>query len=140
MIPLNNMIRNLLGLLLVSLLCAQSANADAPIDIMPLPQHVTLNGFRLPVGKSLTVHYSKLSSARLQHATERLANAWQTRTSVETKVVESDESKAALVISCDSLSPEIPAVSADESYSLDINSKHAVLHATNEIGVLRRHI
>jgi len=137
MIPLNNMIRNLLGLLLVSLLCAQSANADAPIDIMPLPQHVTLNGFRLPVGKSLTVHYSKLSSARLQHATERLANAWQTRTSVETKVVESDESKAALVISCDSLSPEIPAVSADESYSLDINSKHAVLHATNEIGVLR---
>ena len=131
------MIRNLLGLLIVSLTCALSAHAESALDIMPMPQHVEANGFRLPVGKSLTVYYSNVSSTRLQQATERVALAWQTRMSGEMKLADATEPKALLVITCDALSPDIPAVSTDESYSLDINAKRAVLHAANEIGVLR---
>ncbi len=131
------MIRTLLGSFIFLVISSFGTAADTSIDVMPLPQQYQLNGFRLPIDKTFTVHYSQISSPRLNRATARLIAAWQTRSAITFKVTDAPRAKAALVIECDALSSDIPAVTTDESYKLEINSKQAILHANNEVGVMR---
>jgi hexosaminidase len=131
------MIRKLLVSYLFFVTYALSNAADASIDVMPLPQHFEFNGFRLPIGKTLTVHYTQISSERLRLASNRLLTAWQPRLTQELKLIEVPDNKSELLIDCGALSSNIPEVQQDESYKIEINSKQAVLHATNEVGVLR---
>jgi hexosaminidase len=105
---------------------------------MPVPASVRFNPGRLPITKSFTVHATSRADERLQAAIERMLRRLEGRTVMELqRGAASDANTATLVIETQGPGQLVPSVGEDESYSLEVCDKQAILRAPTVVGALR---
>ena len=132
---------------ILTLICALSVSAQATGEtdppgarhaLMPVPANVSWGTGRLPVTKSFTVASRGHTDERLRSGVNRVLRRLEGRTVLELpRVLASDAGSAALVIEAGGPGMGVPSVEEDESYTLDINSRQAVLRAPTVVGALR---
>lgn len=138
--------RNYLSLILF-LFCSSSAYAQtvaptAPAanqhNLMPVPLSVRFNPGKLPISRSFTVAVKGKVDPRLQGGIERAVRRIEARTVMElTRGLASDTATATLVVESGGPGKTVPSVDEDESYSLEVSDRQALLKAPTSIGVLR---
>lgn len=118
---------------------------DSPAhNLMPVPAELKFSAGRLGVTNAFSISVTGHEDGRLQAALLRSIRRWEERTGLSFArtrdarlALASDPASAALVITCDSGGPAVPALEQDESYSLEITSSQARLRATTVIGAMR---
>jgi hexosaminidase len=134
-------------LVILSLICAtsafaQTAGAANPVatqhQLMPVPASVHFNPGRLAVNKSFKVVATGHKDARLQAAIERFLRRIEGRTVMELqRGLAADAASATMLVEAVGAGKTVPSVQEDESYSLEVTDRHAVLKAPTVVGVLR---
>jgi hexosaminidase len=105
---------------------------------MPVPSSVRFNPGRLPITKSFTVGTRGRTDERLQAAIDRMLRRLEGRTVMELqRGPASDANTATLVIETQGPGKPVPSVDEDESYSLEVSDKQAMLRAPAVVGALR---
>ncbi|HYY43206.1 MAG TPA: beta-N-acetylhexosaminidase, partial [Pyrinomonadaceae bacterium] len=104
----------------------------------PVPASVRFNPGRLVIDKSFTVaargHVDERLRAGLDRALRRLAG----RTVIELPhTLANDAGAATLVLDCKGPGQSVQTVDEDESYTLDVTDRQAVLNAATVVGALR---
>jgi hexosaminidase len=133
----------LLALLLANapLAMAQQSQMNAKPEtrnLMPMPASVQFRSGKLALAKSFTVAASGVSDARLQGGVDRALRRLERRTGLEfARGLASDAATATLVVKCDGPGKTVPAIGEDESYSLEVSDRQAVLSAPTVVGALR---
>ena len=106
--------------------------------LMPVPASVRFNPGRLAVTKSFSVAARGHVDERLRAGVERAVRRLEGRTVLEfPQGLAGDANGAALVVECKGPGQTVPSVEEDESYSLDVSDKQAVLRAATVVGALR---
>src|SRR5215813_7036425 len=106
--------------------------------LMPVPVSVAFQNGRLKIDASFTVLVKGHSDARLEGAIHRVARRLSGRTGLEfSHATIADPQAATLLIQCNGPGKPLPSVEEDESYSLDVSDKQAVLKAATVTGVMR---
>ena len=128
-------------LLLVMTIGESIAVAQEPapkLNLMPVPAAIKFHPERLVVDSSFTIATRGHSDARLEGAIARFRRRLEGRTvlSLSTTLAPDDQTTT-LVIQCEGPGRNIPAVNENESYRIDITSRHAVLNAPTVVGVIR---
>jgi hexosaminidase len=140
---MNAKVISLVALLLLCALCLAAdlnASADTPVrhNLMPAPAEVSFQAGRLPVNASFTVALKDYSDARLKAGLDRALRRLEQRTGFQfARGFAADPSAATLVVECRGAGKAIPALDEDESYSLQVTDKQAVLAAPTVVGALR---
>ncbi|MGH9939148.1 MAG: beta-N-acetylhexosaminidase, partial [Blastocatellia bacterium] len=119
-----------------------SAEAQEPRhNLMPTPAEVHFQPGRpgnLDVGKSFTVAVRGHNDKRLEAGIGRAMRRLEGRIGMELKRgLAIDDGPATLVIECREAGQAVPSLNEDESYSLEVTDKQAVLKAATVIGALR---
>jgi hexosaminidase len=105
---------------------------------MPVPASVRFNPGRLPITKSFTVLARGRADERLQAAIDRMVRRLEGRTVMELqRSPASDANTATLVIETQGPGQAVPSVDEDESYSLEVSDRQAMLRAPTVVGTLR---
>ena len=121
----------------VSLAVAQQP-APQTHNLMPVPASVTFNSDRLPVDESFKVGTRGYSDARLQAAIARFVKRLEGRTVLSfAPGLAPDDQMTTLIVHCEGPGQEIPAVTENESYRLDITDRQALLRAPTVVGAIR---
>jgi hexosaminidase len=106
--------------------------------LMPVPASVRFNQGRLPITKSFTVAAKGHVDDRLRAGVERAVRRLEGRTVMEfQRGLVNDPSTATLVVETQGPGNAVPSVNEDESYSLEVSDRQAVLRAPTVVGVLR---
>jgi hexosaminidase len=133
-------INRYLSLLLIPI-CVSLANAQetAPkLNLMPVPASVKFHPERLKVNDSFKVATRGHSDDRLKAAIARFVRRLEGRTVLSlTPGFAPDDQMTQLIVHCDGPGRNIPAVSENESYSIDITDRQALLKAPTVVGVIR---
>src|ERR1043166_926465 len=121
---------------------AQTPAGDAPLaprhHLMPVPASVRFGAGRLAVNKSFAVAARGHVDERLRAGVARAVRRLEGRTVLELPLeLSSDANAAALVVECKGPGQNIPSVDEDESYTLDVTDRQAVLRAATVVGALR---
>lgn len=107
-------------------------------NIMPVPYQLTQSGGTLTVDSSFTVSVSDGGNKMLTAAVQRFLARLIARTGIQSiRTTPSNDNPATLNIICHEKSRTIPAVVENESYTLEVGSRMAVLSAATRFGVLR---
>ena len=107
-------------------------------NLMPVPSSVQFLEGRLPVKDSFKVAIAGQSDARVEAAVSRFLKRLQGRTTLTlVSGMTTDIAAASLVIKANAPGQQIPALSENESYQLDISSAQAQLTAPTAVGALR---
>lgn len=133
-------IKHLLLVLLLSVAPRAAAQTAAPVQhqLMPVPAAVRFNQGRLPITSSFTVATRGHSDDRLRAAIQRAARRLEGRTVFEfRRDLAGDATSATLVVETQGPGKAIPSVDEDESYTLDVTDRQAVLRAPTVVGALR---
>jgi hexosaminidase len=139
--------KNIKFVIALLLLCALNGSAQQvestnPMSrqhrLMPVPASVQFQAGRLKVDASFTVAVDGHKDARLEAGIHRAARRLEGRTGFTfSRAAASNGQAAALLVTCKGPSKEVPSVDEDESYSLDVSDKQAVIKAATVVGVLR---
>ena len=121
--------KNFLAICLFSVAGWSAPAAPRPIDVMPAPAEAVAAGPRFAVGR-LVVTTDK-SNPRLAAAVDRARQRWGARVGPD-----SDAAPLTLAITCQDLSPDLPALAEDESYTLTVGPGQAALAAATDLGAL----
>lgn len=139
-----SLLRRLLPISLLLVSAAAAAQPPPPPDLMPAPAEIAVADGRFSIDANFSVAVRGADDARLRRGLARALRRWEertgftfARTATAAFVFTSDPAHASLVIDCTAVSPELPALSDDESYSLAIDSSRIALHAANTVGALR---
>lgn len=126
------MLKTLLPALLIGLSISAFAQVDA---LMPVPKELTVNDGRFLLNGEFNIQLGTKGVDRLQPAVERFMQRLGERTGMAfiTKVNES--TKPALTVQVES-SADL-ALGVDESYTLTVDWKGALIQAKTDIGALR---
>jgi hexosaminidase len=122
---------------------AQIGDAGASLtasrhNLMPVPASVRFNTGRLAITKSFSVAAKGHVDARLRSGIERAVRRLEGRTVLEfPRGLAADATPATLVVECQKPGQTVPSVEEDESYSLEVTGKQAVLRAPTVVGALR---
>jgi hexosaminidase len=120
----------------VSIVTAQEATPKH--NLMPVPASVRFSTERLAIDSSFKVAIRGHSDSRLQAGIARFMKRLEGRTVLSLSPgLAADDQTTALVVHCDGAGKDIPAVGENESYSIDITSRQALLRAPTVIGALR---
>jgi hexosaminidase len=107
-------------------------------NLMPVPASLRFNSGRLPVNKSFTVAAKGQVDARLQAAIDRFLRRMEGRTVMELpRGLSNDGASATLLVESGGPGKAVPSVEEDESYTLEVSDRQAVLKAPTTVGVLR---
>jgi hexosaminidase len=119
--------------------CAQNpAPVDTQHNLMPVPASARFNVGKLIVDKSFTFSTTAPGDARLQSGVDRMLHRLEGRTVLELgHSPVKDAAGATLVIEAAGPGKTVPSVDENESYSLEVSDKQAVLKAQTTVGVLR---
>jgi len=119
--------------------CAQNpAPVDTEHNLMPVPASARFNAGKLIIDKSFTFSTTDQNDARLQSGLDRMLHRLEGRTLLELgHAPVKDAATATLVIFGGGPGKTVPSVDENESYSLDVSDKQAVLKAQTTVGVLR---
>jgi hexosaminidase len=115
-------------------------NAPPPTQhhLMPVPSSLKFNPGRLAVTKSFAVAVRGHSDERLLSGIARAVRRLEGRTVLELPLEPTnDANSAALVVECKGPGQSTPSVDEDETYSLEVTDKQAVLRAATVVGALR---
>jgi hexosaminidase len=128
--------------LLLTLICAVVVTAQEPktpkLNLMPVPASVTFHEERLAVDVSFRVATRGHSDARLLAGISRFMRRLEGRTVLTfARELALDDQATPLVIHCQGPGKNIPAVSENESYRIDITRRQALLSAPTVVGALR---
>ncbi|MDT5269858.1 MAG: hexosaminidase, partial [Acidobacteriota bacterium] len=117
---------------------AQTPTPAARHNLMPVPASVRFNAGRLAVDKTFTVAANGHVDERLRAGVERALRRLEGRTVLElARGLSADTTGAKLLIEARGPGKSVPAVDEDESYTLEVNERQAVLRAATVVGVLR---
>jgi hexosaminidase len=107
------------------------------VSLMPLPARMQLGGGALKINETFNVFFAGYREARLDRSAQRFLVELHCQTGLllPTMAV-NDPAKATLVVSTDHESKAVQELGEDESYTLDVSSSGAKLHAANPLGVL----
>jgi hexosaminidase len=117
---------------------AMRAQTPSELNVMPLPAKVQVPGGLLKIDREFTLAFSGLHEARLDRAAQRFVIQIERESGIvfPVSVIAKDPSKAVLLITTDHESKPVQELDEDESYTLDITSAGAKLHAANPLGTL----
>lgn len=118
-------------LLALGALASPGAAAPQPLDVMPAPADVRLGPGRVPVASLLEATVSGPASPRVAAALARAQSRWAARLAGAVGM------PVKLAIAYTEATPAVPALGLDEAYSLETGPAGVVLHARNDLGVLR---
>ncbi len=131
----------ILLLLFALCICAQqskSAVAAPQQQLMPVPSSVQARSGRIPVVNSFTVAVKGYSEARLNAGIYRAMRRLEGRTGLTLgRGFNLDATTANLVVQVRGPGHAVPSVDEDESYSIEVTDKQAVLEAATVVGALR---
>ncbi|HEX8492517.1 MAG TPA: family 20 glycosylhydrolase [Pyrinomonadaceae bacterium] len=106
--------------------------------LMPVPASVRFNPGRLLITKSFAVAARGHTDARLLSAIDRAVRRLEGRTVLEfQRGLTKDANAATLVVETQGPGKRVPSVDEDESYTLDVSDRQALLRAPTVVGVLR---
>ncbi|HET7286283.1 MAG TPA: beta-N-acetylhexosaminidase family protein, partial [Pyrinomonadaceae bacterium] len=126
--------------LLLVLTCAVVVTAqEAPkLNLMPVPASIKFHSERLAVDANFKVATRGHSDARLQAGIFRFVKRLEGRTVLTLAPgLAPDDQATPLIIHCQGPGQNIPSVSENESYRIDITRRQAMLTAPTVIGALR---
>ncbi|HYO62765.1 MAG TPA: family 20 glycosylhydrolase [Pyrinomonadaceae bacterium] len=127
----------------LTLFCAVNVIAQTPAParhtLMPVPASVRFQAGRLAVNNTFSVAAARArSDARLQSGVERFLRRLEGRTVLELpRSLAADAASATLVVETAGPGRAVPSVEEDESYTLEVSDKQAVLRAPTTVGALR---
>jgi len=129
----------LAALLLAGSMLLPALSAVEPLPpLMPLPAQIQPGEGRLTVTAGFGVAFREVDDPRLRAAVARGLARWAKRTGLSFDPAPVDDSaSAALVIACAAAAPAVPRLGDDESYTLEISPRQAVLRAATTTGALR---
>jgi hexosaminidase len=105
---------------------------------MPVPASVRFDAGRLAVTKTFAVAARGHVDERLRAAIDRAVRRLEGRTVLELqRGLASDASLATLVVECKEPGQAVQSAEEDETYTLDVTDKQAVLKAATVVGALR---
>jgi hexosaminidase len=113
------------------------AQSTADLNVMPLPSKVQLGSGALKIDGTFSVALAGNREPRLDRARERFMNTLHHQTGIVFVHGTTDPAHATLVVTTDHESKPVQEVGEDESYTLDVTSAGAKLHAANPLGTLR---
>jgi hexosaminidase len=112
-------------------------------DLMPVPAELQTGSGRLAVTAGFRVTVRGTGDTRLHDAVLRALQRAESRTGIAfahagdgSPTLAESESAATLVIESTSPGPAIPVLGEDESYSLEVTPRQAVIHAPATVGAL----
>lgn len=129
----------LLILLFSGALVVRAQTQQAPEhNLMPVPATVRFDQGRMPITKSFAVAVKNQTDERLRAYIDRITRRLEGRTVLELpRGLAPDASTAALVVECRAAGRPVPALGEDESYTLTVSDKQAVLAAPTTVGAMR---
>lgn len=117
---------------------AQDTGQAPTFNLMPQPAEITLGQGRLVIDGSFRVALSGYREPRLERGARRMIDRLNKQTGVPlSDELETDASKATLVIHCDHAGEVVQSVNEDESYTLEVTPQNARLTAVTPVGALR---
>jgi hexosaminidase len=121
------------------LMVATTAHGQSTTDlnVMPLPSKVQMGSGSLKIDGAFAVAFTGVKEVRLDRAGLRFMDTLHHRTGLVFVHPATDPSHATLVVTTDHESKPVQEVGEDESYSLEVTSSGAKLHATTSLGTLR---
>jgi hexosaminidase len=128
----------LVGMTIATTSAQGPAMPAATHTLMPVPKSVAFQAGRLPVEATFAVAVSKHSDARLLAGLDRTLRRLERRTALRfPQGLVTDASTAALVVQVDGPGSRVPSLDENESYTLTIDAKQALLKAPTVVGALR---
>lgn len=107
-------------------------------NLMPVPAAIRFNPGRLTLNKSFTVASRGQRDERLQAGIDRFLRRIEGRTVMElARGLVSDTASATLVVESGGPGKAVPSVEEDESYTLEVSDRQALLKAPTTVGILR---
>jgi hexosaminidase len=133
------------ALLVLCCFAHATAQTPAPADpkaarrnLMPVPASVRFGAGRLALNKSFTVAAVGSVDERLRAGIDRAVRRLEGRTVLEfARGLGTDAARATLLVEARAPGLNVPAVEEDESYTLEVNERQAVLRAATVVGALR---
>jgi hexosaminidase len=119
---------------ILSFVLAASAQASAPLKLMPMPVKVVRNPGQLRIDSSFRIVSSGTKDARVEAAIERLSARVSRQAGLSAVRL---ATKSILSVDCRQSSPEFPVLGGDESYQLEVTADAAQLTAGTCTGALR---
>lgn len=127
----------LLALALAVVAAPLAAQAPAEHALLPVPQSVALSAARLRLDSTFTVAHAGYRDARLERAVDRALTRLEGRTARQLPRTERPRAAATLVIEVTAAGYEIPDLREDESYTLQVTDRQALLRASTVTGAIR---
>jgi hexosaminidase len=129
-------------LLLSPKVSAQQVETAQPLPrqhrLMPVPAAFQFLAGRLKIDSSFAVAIDGHTDARLEAGIYRASRRLEGRTGFEfARGPASNPQTATLLIQCKGPGSPVPSIQEDESYSLDVSDKQALLKAATVVGALR---
>ena len=123
-------------LTLIFLICGPLAMAQH--NLLPAPSSITFDNERLAIDGSFKVAIRGHSDARLQSVVARFVKRLEGRTVLSLAPgLALDDQSTTLIVQCDGPGQDIPSVTENESYSIDVTRRQALLHAPTVVGAIR---
>jgi hexosaminidase len=125
----------LLGAALTAATAAAQSSTAFVNTLMPQPAHLTVQSGQLNVTPQFVAVEDHFRDARLDHAVSRALVRLENQTGAQIATVPSTGS-GTLTVSVDGAGEAIQSVDENESYSLEITSSSAHLHAATVVGAI----
>ena len=113
------------------------AQSTSDLNVMPLPAKVQMGSGSLKIDREFSITFAGFRDARLDRAGQRFLTTLHHQTGLVLGHGPADPAKATLVVTTDRDSKPVQELGEDESYTLDVTTAGAKLHAANPLGVLR---
>jgi len=130
-----------LMMLMVGSAGSVSAQGSGPVvhhKLMPVPASVKIETGRLALDKSFRVAIAQHRDARLERAIQRMLARLEALTGIAVpRGSAKDAAAATLVVEVRGAGETVQSVAEDESYSLEISARQAVLKANTVVGAIR---
>lgn len=123
--------------LVLSLTCTAQPTSEYRHHLLPVPAHVEFHQGRMAIDGTFSVSSDAKTDPVLSAALQRMVHRLEGRTGFTMATELEAGTGGRLVIHCKAPSPAIPKFREDESYTLEITPKQAVLSADETVGVLR---
>ena len=116
---------------------SQMNSQQSQPHLMPVPANVKYQSGHMPIDSTFSVASDAKADPRIAAAVERMVRRLEGRTVITIPNELKSDTSAKLLIHCKTVSPDLPKLGQDESYTLQVTPTQAVLTANETVGVLR---
>ena len=113
-----------------------NAQSNSLLNVMPLPAKIQRADGALKIDGHFTIAFTGYREARLDRASQRFLRTLQRQTGIVLLPAGKNAAAPVLSVATDHESKPIQELGEDESYTLDVTSTGAKLHAANPLGIL----